>query len=98
MELTRVLFSPSSKNEKNPPRKKFLIFHEMELSSSNIKKFLYFLTFAFPEMKPGIFQSKLKKLKKKKKKKKKQTPQGNSLYSWIIELSNCNIKNNILGN
>ena len=72
MELTRVLFSPSSKNEKNPPRKKFLIFHEMELSSSNIKKFLYFLTFAFPEMKPGIFQSKLKKLKKKKKKKKKK--------------------------
>ena len=92
MELPRVLFSPSSKNEKNPPRKKFLIFHEMELSSSNIKKFLYFLIFAFPEMKPGIFQSKLKKFKKKK------SPQGNSLYSWIMELSNCNIKNNISGN
>ena len=28
--------SPSSKNKKNPPRREFLIFREMELSSSNI--------------------------------------------------------------
>ena len=29
------------KNQKNSPRKKFLIFQEMELSCSNVKKFLY---------------------------------------------------------
>ena len=34
--------SPSSKNKKSPPRKKFLIFRETELSSSNIKKNLVF--------------------------------------------------------
>ena len=30
------------KNKKNPPRKKFLIFQEMKLSSSDIKKILIF--------------------------------------------------------
>ena len=30
-------FSPSSKNNKNPPCKNFLIFQEMELSDSKIK-------------------------------------------------------------
>ena len=30
------------KNNKNPPRKRFLIFSEMELSSSNIKKIRIF--------------------------------------------------------
>ena len=30
-------FSPSSKNNKNPPCEKFLIFQEMELSDSKIK-------------------------------------------------------------
>ena len=32
----------AQKNRKNPPRKKFLIFLEMELSNSNIKKILIF--------------------------------------------------------
>ena len=34
--------SPSSKNKKIPSNEKFLYFQEMELSSSNIKKFLIF--------------------------------------------------------
>ena len=37
-----TLFSLSSKNKKSPPPGKFLIFQKMELSSSNIKKFLIF--------------------------------------------------------
>ena len=32
----------AQKNKKNPPQKKFLIFLEMELSNSNIKKILIF--------------------------------------------------------
>ena len=37
------LFSPSSKKKKkNPPRENFLYFGEVELSNSNIKKFLIF--------------------------------------------------------
>ena len=39
-------FQPKPKKQKNPPRKKFLIFREMiELSDSKIEKFLI-----FPEM------------------------------------------------
>ena len=45
-----------SKKTKNPPRNSFLIFKEMEISDSNIKKILI-----FPEMKPCNFQPKLKK-------------------------------------
>ena len=48
--LTHSL-SPIPKSKKKPPRKKFLIFQEMELSSSNIKKILI-----FSEMKPCSFQ------------------------------------------
>ena len=40
----------AQKNKKNYPRKKFLIFQEMELSSFNIKKILIFL-----KMKPCTF-------------------------------------------
>ena len=36
------LFGPSSKNKKKSTPKKFLIFREIELSCSNIKKFLIF--------------------------------------------------------
>ena len=46
--------SPGPKNKKKPPRKKFLIFREMELSDSKNKKFLM-----FPEMEPSTFQLKL---------------------------------------
>ena len=42
MELPGALSGPSSKNKKNASRKKCLIFREMELSDSNIKKFLMF--------------------------------------------------------
>ena len=42
MQLPAALFHPSSKYKKNPPRKKFLIFQEMELSGSKAKKFLRF--------------------------------------------------------
>ena len=41
----------TQKTRKNSPQKKFLIFQEMELSSSNIKKILL-----FPEMKPCTFR------------------------------------------
>ena len=51
----------SEKNKKNSPRKKFLIFQEMELSSSNIKKILI-----FPEMKPYTFQPQTSKFLPKK--------------------------------
>ena len=36
------ILSPSSKNKKNPPRKKFLKFREMELPDCTSKKFLMF--------------------------------------------------------
>ena len=36
------ILSPSSKNKKNPPRKKFLKFREMKLPDSTSKKFLMF--------------------------------------------------------
>ena len=36
-------FPAQAEKKKNPSRKKFFIFLEMVLSSSNIKKFLYFL-------------------------------------------------------
>ena len=42
MELPGPLLSPSPKNKKNAPRKKFLIFREMEFFNSNIKEFLIF--------------------------------------------------------
>ena len=53
MELPSALLGPSLK-KKNPPRKKFLIFQEMELSDSKIKKILIFSQkkafHIFPEM------------------------------------------------
>ena len=39
MELPSTLFSPSSKNEKIHLQKKIVIFYEIELVGSNIKKF-----------------------------------------------------------
>ena len=42
MQLSSALFGPSQKNKKNPPRKKFLIFREMELLAVILKNFLYF--------------------------------------------------------
>ena len=43
MDLLSALLSPRSKTiKKNPPRKNFFIFQEMELSGSKIKKFLIF--------------------------------------------------------
>ena len=36
------LLGPSSKNKKNYPEKKFLLFQKMELSDSKIKKYLIF--------------------------------------------------------
>ena len=37
-----TLLGPSSKNKKNSPQRKFLIFREIELPNPNIKKFLIF--------------------------------------------------------
>ena len=48
--------SPSPKDQKNPPWKKFMIFQKMELSSSNTKKILI-----FPEMKPCTFRTRSSK-------------------------------------
>ena len=54
MQLPGALFSSSSKIKKNLPRIKFLIFQEMELYNSKIKKFLIFSQkkafLIFPEM------------------------------------------------
>ena len=82
----------SKKNKKNQPRKKILLFWEMELSTSNIKKIiltfsqkklLYFLKrklllyfLIFLEMEPCTSQP------KPKKKIKKNPPRKNSLYFW----------------
>ena len=53
------------KKQKKFTRKKFLIFPEMELSSSNIKKILIFSQkkafYIFLETEPGTFQPKLEK-------------------------------------
>ena len=69
-------FHPSLKNKKNPPHKKFLTFQKMELSSSNIKKFLYFLKRKFfsyfQNWNPALFSPSSKN--------KKNPPQENSLY------------------
>ena len=55
------------KNKKDARGKDFLIFQEMELSSSNIKKNLIFsqkkTLLMFLEMEPCTFQTKLKKIK-----------------------------------
>ena len=42
MQLPSALFKPKLKKQKNPPRNKILLFREMELSGSNIKKLLCF--------------------------------------------------------
>ena len=56
MGLPGALFSPSSKNKKKPTPQKCLIFQDMELSSSNIKKIaIFYEKKAFlivPEMEP----------------------------------------------
>ena len=42
MELRNALFKLKPKNKKNPPRKKFLVFSEIKLSSNNITKSIIF--------------------------------------------------------
>ena len=65
MQLPSALLDPSFKIKKNPPRKKFLIFLEMELSDSKIKNFLIFSQkkafLEFLEMVLCTFRPKLKK-------------------------------------
>ena len=95
MELPRVLFSLSSKNEKNPPRKNSLFFTKWNFLVLILKSSYIFLYLLFQKWNPAFSSP---SSKKKKKKKKKKSSQGNSLYSWIMKLSNCNMKNNILGN
>ena len=56
MQLSSALFGLSQKNKKNPPRKKFLIFREMELLAVILKIFSIFW-----EMKPFSPSSKNKK-------------------------------------
>ena len=57
MGLPGALFSPSSKNKKKPTPQKCLIFQDMELSSSNIKKIVIFYEkkafLIVPEMEPA---------------------------------------------
>ena len=68
MELPSVLLDPSSKTDKNPPRKIFCIFQEMELCDSKIKKFLIFSEkkafLIFLDMEPCTSQAKLEKITK----------------------------------
>ena len=54
MELPGALFKSKLEKHKNPPRKKFLIFCEMELSGSNIKKILIFRETGTPKKTPYI--------------------------------------------
>ena len=72
---TLYFLSPCSKN------KKFLIFHVMELPSSNIKKNLTFL-----DMKSYTFQPKLKKQNQKQKQKQtnKQTNKNNPIKFLLL--------------
>ena len=80
------------KNKKNLPRKKFLIFPEMELSSSNIKKILIFsqkkVFLIFPKMEPCTFQPKLEKKKNPPGEKSyisgNGNPEKNSYISYIL--------------
>ena len=57
-------YDQARKIKQNPPRKKFLIFQEMELSSSNIKNTIIFpqkkAFIKYLEMEPCTFQPKLK--------------------------------------
>ena len=64
--------------KKPPPQVNFLIFQEIELPNSNIKKLIVFSQkkafFIFPEMESCSFQPKLKKKKKKKQNTPKNIP------------------------
>ena len=51
-----TLSKPKPKNQKDPPKNKFPIFREKELSDSKIKK-----NYIFPEMEPCTIQPKLEK-------------------------------------
>ena len=65
MQVSSALPSPNQKNKKSASRKKVLIFLEIELSISNIKKILIFSQtkgfLKFPEMEACTFQPKLEK-------------------------------------
>ena len=68
MELPSTILDPSSEN-KTKSKKKFLMFQEMKLPSSNVKNFLYFLVFQETETSPQkflIFQEELPKPQKPK--------------------------------
>ena len=79
MQLSSALFDPSSKNEKNPPRKNSLYFRKWSFLAVILKHFLYFLIFL--EMEP--FSSSLKN-------KNKFTPKKFLIF-WEMELPNSNI-------
>ena len=61
------LLHQSSKNKKNPPRKNFLIFREIKIFDSKIKKCIIFFQkkafLVFPEMQPCTFRSKIENKK-----------------------------------
>ena len=65
MQLSSALPNPNPKIQKNSTQIKFLLFPDIELSVSNIKKILMFSrkkTFLIlPAMEPCTFQSKLEK-------------------------------------
>ena len=85
MQLPSTLLNPSLKNEKNPPRQKLLIFQEMELSDSKIKKiFLKRKLFLCFQINPALFSPSLKN--------KKNSPRENCLYSRKMELSSSHIE------
>ena len=85
--------------QKEPSRKKFHIFLEIDFSSSNIKKILIFSQkkafFIFPEMKSCTFQSKPEKWKKSIRRKffilqETQTPK-----KFIFVSGNGNLKSSL---
>ena len=100
-----TLYFPAKKTPKKSPPEIFLVFLEMELSSSNIKKILIFpqkkafLIFPqkkafliFPEMDPSTFYPKLKKWKKSSPWKLLMLQQTETLKAFLIFQETENLK------
>ena len=86
MELPSALFNLPPKNTKNPPRKKFLIFQEIKLSTSNNKKIILFsqkLSLYFRKWNPSLFSPSSKN---------KKTHPEKFLIFREMEVSSSNLK------
>ena len=91
-----TLYFPAKETPKKSPPEIFLVFLEMELSSSNIKKILIFpqkkAFLIFPEMDPSTFYPKLKKWKKSSPWKLLMLQQTETLKAFLIFQETENLK------